>query len=269
MPQSARGPTPEDWEAVRAQLLKACTTAALGIAAGGVAHDINNVLSVIRGHAEIVIADMAEADPLRDVLERIRLAADVGAALTEQLVLLSRRQQGPRTLLSLNTIAHEVLDALVPVTAPNIAVHTHMQPGLWPVWADRVGMGRIVMNLVANAKDAMPEGGTLTITTENATIDEESCGSIPGARPGDWVCLTVADTGVGMDEQTRGRIFEPFFTTKEAAGGAGLGLSVVQGIVTRHHGWIRVYGAPGRGAAFKVYLPACSAGEQAGEAIIA
>ena len=145
------------------------------------------------------------------------------------------------------------------IIGEDIAIHTELEPDPWTVRADAGNIEQVIMNLAVNARDAMPTGGQLTIKTENVTLDQEYCKVMPGTRPGRFMCLTIEDSGVGMDKETIKHIFEPFFTTKGVGIGTGLGLSVVHGIVKQHQGWINVYSEPGQGSTFKVYLPAISA----------
>jgi len=176
------------------------------------------------------------------------------------LLLFSRKQPMKLTLLNANNRVDDLLKMLNRLIGEDIAVTTDLEPDLWMVRADEGNIEQVIMNLVVNAKDAMSmtNGGKLTIKTENVTLNEEHCRGIPEAWPGKFVCLSVADTGVGMDEETIQHIFEPFFSTKDAGKGTGLGLSVVYGIVQQHGGWINVHSDPRQGSTFNVYLPAFS-----------
>ncbi len=157
-------------------------------------------------------------------------------------------------MLNLNRTVGHLLDMLNRLIGEDIAINIDLEPDLWTLRADEASIEQVIMNIAVNAREAMPKGGELTINTENVTLDEKDCKAIPEARPGNFACLSVADTGVGMDKETMQHIFEPFFTTKET--GAGLGLSVAYGIVKQHEGWISVYSEPGQGSMFQVYLPA-------------
>lgn len=246
----------EEKERVQGQLLQAQKMEAIGILASGVAHDFNNLLGAIQGYAELAMMRVDEADPLHTDLKRIVLAAERGASLTRQLIIFSRKQPMEPTLLNINRTVEHLQEMLNRLIGEDIAINIDLDPDLWTARADEASIEQVIMNLAVNAREAMPKGGKLIIKTENVTLDEENCKLIPEARPARYVCLSVTDTGVGMDEQIIQHIFEPFFTTKEVGKGAGLGLSVVHGIVKQHEGWISVYSEPGQGSTFEVYLPA-------------
>jgi len=244
----------EEKERAQAQLLQAQRMNGIGTLVSGVAHEFNNLLGAIQGFAELAMMQVDEADPSHADLRKIVGVAERGARLTRQLLLYGRKHPMEPTLLNLNGMVGHLLEMLNRLIGEDIAINIDLEPDLWTVRADGSSIEQMIMNLAINAREAMSEGGNLTINTENVTLDEEDCKAIPEARPGKFVCLSVADTGVGMDEEIMQRIFEPFFTTKKA--GAGLGLSVVYGIVKQHEGWIDVYSEPGQGSTFKVYLPA-------------
>ena len=261
-PELNRPGAGDEVEALRSRLFAAGKLAALGIAAGGVAHDLNNLFTVVIGHADLAMRDVDGASPLRGALEDIVLAAERGSALTQRLLASSSRRHVGPALLSVNAVVVSVVGMVGPTIPPSIAVRTRLEPGLWPVRADSLGLEQVVLNLVANARDAMPDGGTLTVRTGNLTVDETSQQASLAPRTGGWVCLTVADTGVGMDERTTAAIFTPFFTTKDGSGGAGLGLAAVRRVVGQHRGWIDVQTEPGEGARFRVCLPAATTEEE-------
>ena len=246
----------EERERMQRLLLQAQKMEAIGILAGGVAHDFNNLLTTIHGHAELALSDLDENDPLYKELDRIRHAALRGASLTSQLLLFSRRQLFKTVPLSLNATVHDFLEMLERVIGEDIDIRTDLHPEIWTLRGDEGSLEQMIMNLAVNARDAMPDGGTLTLATDCVTLGPDDCKAIPGARPGRFVCLTIADTGVGMDQDVLQHIFEPFFTTKEAGKGTGLGCSVVYGIVQQHDGWINVTSQPGCGTTFRIYLPA-------------
>lgn len=248
----------EEKEKIQAQLLHAQKMEAIGRLAGGVAHDFNNLLTAIIGHTDLAMMKVDEANPLYGDLKQIRLAAAYAADLTRQLLLFGRKQPMEFSSLDINRTIDNLLKMLNRLIGEDIAIKVDLEPNLWVVMADEGNIEQVIMNLAVNARDAMPEGGKLTIKTENVTIGEEDCKVIPEAREGKFVCLSVADTGVGMNKEIIGYIFEPFFTTKEAGKGTGLGLSVVYGIVKQHGGWITVFSEPGLGSTFNVYLPAFS-----------
>lgn len=232
---------------------------AIGRLAGGVAHDFNNLLSIVLGHVELLAAsnDMTERD--RNGLNQIRRAAERAASLTHQLLAFSRKQVLQPKVLNLNEIVADVQKMLSRVIGEDIELVTRLHPSLARVKADPVQMEQVLMNLAVNARDAMPHGGTLLMETNNLDADEAYVLQHPSTPPGQWVLLTVSDTGSGMDQETLRHLFEPFFTTKEVGKGTGLGLATVYGIVTQSGGNISVSSVPGAGTTFRVYLPADSA----------
>jgi signal transduction histidine kinase/ActR/RegA family two-component response regulator len=246
----------EEKEKLQAQLLQAQKMEAIGTLAGGVAHDFNNLLTAIQGYTEIAMLGVEQTEPLHKNLEQIHYAAERATSLTRQLLLFSRRQPLELVAINVNKTIEGLLKMLKRLIGEDIAIRTELGCEAWTVQGDAGNIEQVFMNLAVNARDAMSGGGVLTIKTENVTLDEEYCKVIPDARPGKFVCLSVADTGTGMDAAVLQRIFEPFFTTKEFGKGTGLGLSVVYGIIKQHDGWINVYSERGRGAIFKVYLPA-------------
>jgi len=248
----------EEKEKLQAQLLQAQKMEAIGILAGGIAHDFNNILTAIQGYTDLAMMKMDEADPLYRDLKQIDLSATRAANLTRQLLLFSRRQPMEFTPINLNTTVANLLKMLNRLIGEDITIKTELEPELWTVQADAGNIEQAIMNLTVNARDAMPEGGTLTIKTQNIYIDKDYCKTYTYARPGRFVCLTIEDTGIGMDKETIPHIFEPFFSTKGTGKGTGMGLSVVHGIVKQHEGWVNVYSEPGQGSTLKIYLPAVS-----------
>ncbi|MEW6326041.1 MAG: PAS domain-containing protein [Thermodesulfobacteriota bacterium] len=240
------------------QLLQAQKMQMVGRLAGGIAHDFNNLLTAITGYADLLLLRVNPGEPLRRDVEQIKKAAERATSLTGQLLALSRRQVLQPRVLDLNLLIVDVDKLLGRLIGEDIELVTLLAPGLRRVRADPGQLGQVIMNLAVNARDAMPEGGKLTIRTEDVTVDESYCHLMPEARPGKFVCLSVADTGAGMGKGIIEHIFEPFFSTKEDGKGTGLGLAVVYGIVKQHEGWINVYSEPGKGSVFKVYLPAFS-----------
>jgi len=224
--------------------------------AAGVAHDLCNLLTLILGHAEIAKCDVSEGSPLFKALEEIIHAADMGATLSGRLLSSRVSHAAERRSACLNQAVRAMLSVVQHSLPSGVAVDMRLAPGLWPTRADEAALGQVAMNLFSNARDAMPCGGVLTVATENVCVGKPGEPDAGGPRPGEWVCLTVADTGVGMDAETARRAFEPYFTAK--ASGTGLGLAIVHGIVTEHGGWITVESAPGRGSVFCVFLPACA-----------
>ncbi len=249
------------------QVQQAQKREAIGRLAAGVAHDFNNLLTVILGNAELLLADLAPDDPrLADVAE-IQQAGASGAALTRQLLAFSRKQIIEPTVLDLNVVVADMRGMLGRLlTRENVKVVADLRPELARVKADRGQIEQIVLNLAVNARDAMPEGGTLRIETANVELDEHYARTHVPVKPGPYVVLTVTDTGTGMTPEVQARLFEPFYTTKEIGKGTGLGLPTVLGIVTRAGGSVNVYSEVGRGTSFKVYLPQADAAEIAAAA---
>lgn len=243
---------------IQAQLLQAQKMEAVGTLAGGVAHDFNNLLTAIRGYVDLVMMKVDESETFYRYLKQIRNASVRAADLTRQLLLFSRKQPMEFIHLNINRTIDDLLLMLNRLIGEDIVIRTNLEPDIWMVRADTGSIEQVIMNLAGNARDAMPNGGSLTIRTENVLLDEEQSNVILEARPGKFVCLSVEDTGAGMNKKTIQHIFEPFFTTKEAGKGTGLGLSVVYGIVKQHEGWINVSSKSGLGSTFRIYLPASS-----------
>ncbi len=234
---------------------------AIGRLAGGVAHDFNNVLCVVTGHAALVLEDLAAGDPLRESIEEIEKAANRAADLTMQLLAFSRKQIIEPKVIDLGHVIRRMHTMLVRLIGEDIILRSMPQKGIGMVRADPGQIGQIVLNLVINARDAMPDGGELLVETTAVTLDEDYCATHTNATPGAFVMLAVSDTGSGMSAEIREKIFEPFFTTKELGQGTGLGLATVFGIVEQNNGGIEVYSEPGIGTTFKVYLPCVDAVE--------
>ncbi len=229
---------------------------AIGILAGGVAHDFNNLLTAIIGNAQLALAHLLPGDWVYDRLIEIEHAGKRAAELTRQLLIFSRRERlEPRTL-ALNDTIGPFAKLLRRIIGEDIDMRFKGAPDLSTVFADPGQMEQVLMNLAANARDAMPGGGELIIETHNVTIDEGYRLTHPDARPGTYVQISVSDTGSGMDLNTQQHIFEPFFTTKGVGKGTGLGLALAYGIVKQHEGMIEVYSEVGQGTTFNIYLPA-------------
>src|SRR6266850_2341728 len=248
--------------ALEDQLRQSQKMEAVGRLAGGVAHDFNNLLTVIKGYSELMLDQIQPADPLRSEVEEVKKAADRAAALTRQLLAFSRKQVLAPKIIDLNAVTTNVERLLQRLLGEDIDFVTALEPSLGRVKADPGQIEQVIMNLAVNARDAMPSGGKLTISTSNVTLDETFSHDSKVA-PGPYVLLSVTDTGVGMDADTKLRIFEPFFTTKEQGKGTGLGLSTVYGIVKQSGGYISVYSEAGLGTSFKVYLPRLDAAAEA------
>jgi two-component system, cell cycle sensor histidine kinase and response regulator CckA len=240
---------------LEAQLRQAQKMEAIGQLSGGVAHDFNNLLTIIQGHVSMMQAAPGLPADLTESVAEIAHAAERAANLTRQLLAFGRRQTLHPVDLDLNDVVAHVTRMLQRIVGEDITVHLRFSPQRVPVHADASTVEQILLNLVVNARDAMPEGGQLEIGTRVCEIDEPAAAAVPGARAGSFACLSVGDTGCGIAPEIRPRIFEPFFTTKDVGKGTGLGLATVYGIVQQHHGWIDVRSEPGRGATFLVYLP--------------
>jgi PAS domain S-box-containing protein len=252
------------------QLMQSQKMEAIGQLAGGVAHDFNNILTAIVGYTDLLTADFAgNARQLED-LEEIRKAARRAAALTRQLLAFSRKQVLEPRIIDVNDVVLNLDKMLRSLISERIELKTELATDLAAARADPNQLEQVIMNLAINARDAMPDGGTLTIETGNATLDQTYAAQHVSVIPGDYVMLAVSDTGCGMDQNTQARVFEPFFTTKPPGRGTGLGLSTVYGIVKQSGGNIWLYSEVGKGTTFKVYLPAIEAvPEQAGKAAVA
>jgi signal transduction histidine kinase len=236
------------------RLLEASTLEAIGRLAGGVAHEFNNLLTVILGYSDLVLLGLPAASPLRAHMDEIKKAGTRAASLTRQLLAFGRRQILQSQVIDLNLIVTEANDMLAPIIGEDIDLQMNLDsaPGL--VRVDPGQMSQVIVNLAANARDAMPSGGRLRIETAQVHIPDPPPPSLdlPAGR---YALLAVSDTGCGMDETTRARIFDPFFTTKEVGKGTGLGLAVVYGLIKQSGGHIAVETEPGRGTTFRIYLP--------------
>jgi len=228
---------------------------AIGVLAGGVAHDFNNLLNVILGYSELLLSDPEVSEMQRRKIEKIRKAGDTASGLTRQLLAFGRKQVLQPRALDLNQIINNPDGFLHRLIKDDISFSTSLYPGLMALLADPVQVEQILLNLVINACDSMANGGKLHIETENVVI-EPSLAPKLGVAPGPFVRLTISDTGIGMDDETRAHIFEPFYTTKAAGKGSGLGLATVYGIIKQSSGYIEVDSKIGRGTTFGVYLPA-------------
>jgi PAS domain S-box-containing protein len=241
------------------QLRQSQKLEAIGRLAGGVAHDFNNMLTAISGYTSFALDQAEEGTPLRSDLEEIRKATDRATQLTRQLLAFSRKQVLEPVSLDLNEVVEELNTMLRPLLGAQVALETEFDPNLGRIEADPGQLNQVIMNLVVNARDAMPEGGTVTIATANADVGRGGDGAI---EPGAYVTLTIRDEGEGIDEATLSQIFEPFFTTKEAGRGTGLGLATVYGIVKQSGGYLEVESELGVGSEFRIYLRRVGVGRE-------
>ncbi len=243
-------------EKLQEALIQAQKIEAVGRLAGGVAHDFNNMLSIILGNAEIVMEDIDPSNPLGTNLEEIYKAAKRSANLTRQLLAFARKQTIDPKIINLNHVLEDMLKMLKRLIGENIDLTWQPAQNLWPVKIDPSQIDQIFANLCVNARDAIKGVGKVTIETDNFSFGDAYCKEHVGFNPGDYVMMAVSDNGSGMDKKTIANLFEPFFTTKDTGQGTGLGLATVYGIVKQNNGFINVYSEPGQGTTFKIYLPA-------------
>ncbi len=250
----------EERAQLQAQLLQSQKMESVGRLAGGVAHDFNNMLSVVLGHSELALDRLTPGDPLYSDLLEIRKAGERSADLTRQLLAFARLQTVDPRIIDLNDTAAGMLKMLQRLIGEDVDLVWIPGPSLWPVRMDAAQIDQVLANLCVNARDAIEGVGRITIETGNVTLDEASCAGRPGFRPGEFVRLSVSDDGCGMDEHTMDHIFEPFFTTKGMGQGTGLGLATVYGIVKQNDGIISVRSEPDGGSTFEIYLPRAARG---------
>jgi PAS domain S-box-containing protein len=252
----------EEKTRLREQLLQAQKLESVGRLAAGIAHDFNNLLTVVNGYSDLMLKELPASSALHGMAGEIGIAGHRAAELTRQLLLLSRKQVMQTSDVDLNRVVSEVSKMLRRVIGEDIHLETIMSSNLGLVRTDAGQMQQVLMNLAINARDAMPDGGTLLIETRNLHLDESGVEQFPDLKAGRYVELRVSDTGCGMTKETLDHLFEPFFTTKAVGEGTGLGLATVYGIVKLAGGWIWVYSEPGNGASFKIYLPRAEASEE-------
>jgi len=238
------------------QLRQSQKMQSVGQLAAGVAHDFNNVLTIIQGHCELVLMGEKVTKNGLESLDQIRMASERAAKLTQQLLTFGRKQFMQIELMDINDIIQQVTQMLRRVLGENVSLRTNLAPRLPAIEADATMMEQVIMNLSVNARDAMPGGGSLTIGTVPVMVSRAYVEKNPEAREGTFICLSVSDNGTGIESDKLNKLFEPFFTTKEVGKGTGLGLATVYGIVKQHQGWIEVESELGKGSVFKVYLPA-------------
>ena len=251
---------------LEAQLRQAQKMEAVGRLAGGIAHDFNNLLAVIMGHSDLIRSVLKKGDALTHDVEQIRRASERAASLTRQLLAFSRRQFLQPQVIDVNTLVGNLATMLHRLIGEDVQLELRLDADAGRVSADPGQLEQVVMNLTVNARDAMPQGGRLTLETASATLDQAFVAAHPGSIAGAHVRLSIHDTGCGMGPDVMSHLFEPFFTTKEPGRGTGLGLSTVYGIVKQHRGYIDVTSEPGRGSSFEVYLPRIEARPTPGRA---
>jgi signal transduction histidine kinase/ActR/RegA family two-component response regulator len=242
-----------EWRRLEEQYRQAQKMEAVGRLAGGVAHDFNNILTVVNGFSELVIDALPRGDANREFVREVRRAGERAAGLTRQLLAFSRRQVLHPQVLDVNAVVTNLVKMLGRLLGEDVALEADLRRGVGPILADPGQIEQVLLNLSVNARDAMPTGGRLTIRTADAEVTADH--APPGIKPGQFVVLTVSDTGTGMTDEVKAHIFEPFFTTKEVGQGTGLGLATVHGIVEQSGGFVGVESRLGEGTTFRVYLP--------------
>ncbi len=247
----------EEKQRIKAQLLQAQKMEAIGVLTGGIAHDFNNILTAIQVSMDLAMMQLHKEDEIfSDILE-VKKCTNRASRLIRQLLLFSRKHPMEYKVFDINILIENLNKMLYRVIGEDIKVITHLADDLWNLYADQGTIEQVLMNLAVNAKDAMPDGGELLITTENI-IKKDNVKELPEFESGKFVCITMKDNGIGMSNKTLKHIFDPFFSTKEPSKGTGLGLSVVYGIIKQHNGWIDVDSELSMGTTFKIYLPAAS-----------
>jgi two-component system cell cycle sensor histidine kinase/response regulator CckA len=258
-----------DQQRLAAQLDRSQRLDSLGQLAGGVAHDFNNLLAIVLNYASFVSEGLPATSPVQADIAEIHRAAERGATLTHQLLAFASEEAVEAVVLSLNDTVAEVERLLRRTLGEHVDLRCHLAEALWPVLADQGQLEQVLVNLAVNARDAMPDGGRLTIDTANQDVDEHYAATRPGISPGRWVRLRVSDTGAGMDLVTLKNAFDPFFTTKPKGRGTGLGLATIHGIISQAGGYCQLYSEPGRGTTFTALLPATDqAAQPATESIL-
>jgi len=245
----------EEKKTLHDQLVEAQKIDSVGRLAGGIAHDFNNLLSAINGYAQLGSLNSEGFSDFQEYFNNISTAGERAADLTRQLLAFSRKQMIKPEIVNFNNMIDNSLKILSRIIGEDIAIHIEKMEPVWSIKADATHMNQVIMNLAVNARDAMPEGGQLSIETRNVIMDEKATRLRVGLNPGQYVMLKISDTGCGMAPDVQEHVFEPFFTTKEVGKGTGLGLSTVHGIVKQHRGDIDLFSIPGKGTTFKLYFP--------------
>ena len=250
-----RKQTEAEHQRLEEQLMQSQKMESIGLLAGGVAHDFNNLLAVILGYGELLLRQLPAGSKQRSIASSIMEAGERAKLLTKQLLAFSRKQVLEVKDLNLNEAIHNIEKMIRRLLGEDITIHIRTKPDIGYIKADSSQLEQVILNLCVNARDAMPNGGTLTIETDSIVLDKHYTANHPEVKPGLYTMLSISDTGCGMEEEIRLKIFDPFFTTKNKGKGTGLGLSTAYGIVKQHGGEIWVYSEPGKGSTFKVYLP--------------
>ncbi len=258
----------DDHARLQAQLNQSQKMEAIGLLAGGVAHDFNNMLTVILGYSDVLLGRLRPEDPNRTYVADIRDSGQRAASLTRQLLAFSRKQILAPEIVDLNEVVSAIEKMLRRLIGEDIVLTTIFAPLLPRVRVDPGQMEQVIINLAVNARDAMPQGGRLIIETTRADLDQEFCRLRPGSRPGPFALVSITDTGTGMTPEVRSRVFEPFFTTKEYGKGTGLGLATVFGIIKQSEGYIDFVSEVGAGTSFRIYIPAVEAEDSAALSVI-
>lgn len=241
------------------QLLRSQKMEAIGTLAGGIAHDFNNILTAILGYSEIMLAMIKEKDPFFKYVNIINNAAQKGADLAKKILMVTRKEKMETKPVNINEIINNSMELLERSIPKNIEILLNLKDGIPNIMADPSQIQQVIMNLAVNARDAMPDGGRLIIETSVVGAENGAANGIPSDK-GEFIKLSVSDTGTGMDREIQRKIFEPFFTTKEKGKGTGLGLYMVHSIISNHGGYINLYSEPGRGTRFNIYLPITKSG---------
>ena len=262
--EAARSAAEEALQQTHTALAQAQKMESVGRLAGGVAHDFNNMLGVIMGHVEFALRETPKDAPLHEDLQEILKAAARSADLTRQLLAFARKQEVVPRVMDVNAVVTDSLNMLERLIGEDIEMSWQPQADLWPILMDPSQLDQIIANLCVNARDAIPDVGTLTIATANCTVDAQYCFGRPDAVPGDYARLTVRDSGCGMTAELMAQIFEPFFTTKEVGEGTGLGLATVYGAVLQNRGFVTVESTVGKGSTFELYFPRHAGSRAAG-----